>query len=394
MRLILSSMGLIAATYGLARFGYGLFLPQFQAAFDLDGATAGMIQAGSFLSYCLAAAIAVPGPRWPRALVVGAGASASLGSALIAMAPNATALGIGVVVAGAGAGFATPGTVGLISRLVGEAGRERAQTTVNSGTGVGLVAAGLLLAATTENWRTGWIIIAVTATLATIATLTSARSGDPRPAPRSGEPAAIARPRPRDFLALRRVVAIALCSGAGSAAVWTFGRTALDGASPGSFPAQSYSVTAWILLGAMSVAGALAARLVQRWSLTVAWSVTNLTMLLGTVGIGLLPGQPVIAFAAISLFGVGYTAMTGVLIIWAMRLTPHTPAASTVVLFVALALGQAMGAWLLGALQDFSSTSVMFLAATAIGAVAIAAQPRSVRSHRSEPVHAAMGESH
>ena len=119
MRLILSSMGLIAATYGLARFGYGLFLPQFQQAFDLDGATAGMIQAGSFLSYCVAAVIAALGAKWPRLLVVCAGASASAGALTVATAPSPAVLGIGVVVAGTGAGFATPGTVGLISRIIG-----------------------------------------------------------------------------------------------------------------------------------------------------------------------------------------------------------------------------------------------------------------------------------
>ena len=379
MRLILSSMGLIAATYGLARFGYGLFLPQFQQAFDLDGATAGMIQAGSFLSYCVAALIAVPGARWPRLLVVCAGASASTGALAVATAPNAMVFGLGVVVAGAGAGFATPGTVGLISRKIGESRRERAQTTVNSGTGAGLVAAGLLLAGTSENWRTGWIVIAVTAMLATMATLTSSRFRHPhhdRPLKRQSTDD---RFRPHDLLMLRRVVVIALFTGAGSAAVWTFGRGALDGASPNAFPGQSYSVTAWVLLGAMSIVGALAARLVQRWSLGWAWSATNLAMLLGTAGVGLVPGHPAITFAAISLFGAGYTAMTGVLIIWAMRLTPRTSAASTVILFVSLALGQAAGAWFLGALRDLTSPSAIFLTAAAMGAVAIVVQPRSQR---------------
>lgn len=173
--------------------------------------------------------------------------------------------------------------------------------------------------------------------------------------------------------------------GAGSAAVWTFGRSALDAASPSFFTGQSYSVTAWILLGAMSVAGALAARIVQRWSLSRAWSLTNLAMLVGTAGVGVDPGHPVIAFAAVSLFGAGYTAMTGVLIVWAMRLTPRSAAAGTVVLFVALALGQAVGAWLLGTLQDLSSAPVMFFAAATIGAVAIAGQPRPVPANRTPP---------
>ena len=377
MRLVLSSMGLIAATYGLARFGYGLFLPQFQEAFDLDGATAGLIQSGSFLSYCLAAVLAVPGAKWPRGLVIAAGASASIGSFAVAAAPGGTVLGIGVVVAGAGAGFATPGTVGLIARLINERRRERAQTTVNAGTGMGLVIAGFLLAATAQNWRIAWVVIGVAAVLTTVATLTSARHRMSISDASSTTDAPPPLFHLLDVPGLRHIAAMAAFSGAGSAAVWTFGRTNLDAVAPDTFPGQSYSVLAWILLGATSVIGALAARLVQRWSLSRAWSVTNLAILLGTAGIGLAPSHPVIAYSAISLFGAGYTAMTGVLIVWAMRLTPQASAATTVVLFVALALGQAAGAWLLGALHDLSSASVMFTTALAMGALAIAAQPRS-----------------
>lgn len=377
MRLVLSSMGLIAATYGLARFGYGLFLPQFQEAFDLDGTTAGLIQSGSFLSYCLAAVLAVPGARWPRGLVIAAGASASIGSFAVAAAPSGTVLGIGVVVAGAGAGFATPGTVGLLARLIDEQRKERAQTTVNAGTGVGLVIAGFLLAATAQNWRIAWVVIGVSAVLTMVATLISARY---RVSISGVDSATDSSPRHFhlfDVPGLQRIMTMAALSGAGSAAVWTFGRTNLDAAAPDIFPGQSYSVIAWILLGAMSVVGALAAQLVQRWSLSRAWYVTNLALLLGTAGVGLAPNHPVIAYSAVCLFGAGYTAMTGVLIVWAMRLTPRASPATTVVLFVALALGQAAGAMILGALHDVSSAPVLFLAALIMGALAIAVQPRS-----------------
>lgn len=377
MRLVLSSMGLIAATYGLARFGYGLFLPQFQEAFDLDGATAGLIQSGSFLSYCVAAVLAAPGARWPRGLVIAAGASASLGSLAVAAAPSGTVLGIGVVVAGAGAGFATPGTVGLIARLIDERGRERAQTTVNAGTGVGLVIAGFLLAATAQNWRIAWVVIGVAAVLTMVATLISARHRMPASGVGSTTDSSLRPFHLFDVPGLGRIMTMAALSGAGSAAVWTFGRTHLDAAGPGVFPGQSFSVIAWILLGAMSVIGALAAQLVQRWSLSRAWSVTNLALLLGTAGVGLAPAHPVIAYSAVSLFGAGYTAMTGVLIVWAMRLAPRASPVITVALFVALALGQAAGAMILGALHDVSSAPVLFLAALIMGALAIAVQPRS-----------------
>ncbi|MBX4379011.1 MFS transporter, partial [Mycobacterium tuberculosis] len=46
----------IAATYGLVRLAYGLFLPDIQHELGLDPASAGYISSGSSLVYCAAAA--------------------------------------------------------------------------------------------------------------------------------------------------------------------------------------------------------------------------------------------------------------------------------------------------------------------------------------------------
>jgi uncharacterized MFS-type transporter YbfB len=51
-------MSLIAVTYGLARFAYGLFVPELRTEFGLDGATAGAIAASSYVAYCVAIAAA------------------------------------------------------------------------------------------------------------------------------------------------------------------------------------------------------------------------------------------------------------------------------------------------------------------------------------------------
>ena len=48
--LVVSGTALIAATYGLARFGYGLYVPQFTGTFELSSTAAGVISAGSFAS--------------------------------------------------------------------------------------------------------------------------------------------------------------------------------------------------------------------------------------------------------------------------------------------------------------------------------------------------------
>ena len=45
---------MIAVTYGLARFAYGLFLPEMRESLDLSETVLGLIGAGSYAGYCLA----------------------------------------------------------------------------------------------------------------------------------------------------------------------------------------------------------------------------------------------------------------------------------------------------------------------------------------------------
>ncbi|MBD8042516.1 MFS transporter [Arthrobacter sp. Sa2BUA2] len=368
---MISGMALIAATYGLARFGFGFFLPRFTEAFDLSPSLSGAIQAGSFLSYCVTAAAAARLGACPRLVVACAGATAALGAAGVAAAPNAGILAAGVVIAGGGAGFATPGLVRLIERNIAAARQESAQTVVNAGTGAGIVAAGVLLILTAGQWRLGWAGIAVLSALSAAAVLRSDRSS---PGPAEGESGTADPPRLRfgrlAALAkpLGKPLAAALLAGASSAAVWTFGRTVIAGAGSGT---QMHSVTAWMVLGAFGVLGAFAGKLVQAASVRTAWTGTVLAMAAATFLLGVAPGTPVAAFAAAALFGGGYTAMSGVLIVWAVRAVPDQASAGTVVLFIALAIGQAAGSAVLGALFREDSPTPAFTAAAVVGILAV-----------------------
>lgn len=362
--LVSSGMALIAATYGLARFGYGLFLPQLTETFQVTPTTSGLIQAGSFLSYCLAAVIATRLGHRPRRLVVLAGATAAAGAAGVAAAPSAGVLALGVVLAGAGAGFATPGLVTLLERNLPPARREGAQPIVNAGTGVGIVAAGALLLLTAEQWRSGWVAIAVIAILAMLATLRSDRSAAPARAdgPVPGLGVGLLAPLVAPLLA-------AALAGAASAAIWTFGRSVLEGAREG---AGTYSVVAWMVLGAFGVLGASAGTLVQAGSLRGAWAATTTAMALATVVLGLAPGATAAGLGAVALFGASYTALSGVLIIWAVRTQPDRAAEGTVWLFIALAVGQAAGSVAWGALLGATSPALTFGAAGIVGLLALA----------------------
>lgn len=361
-RVVLSGMALIAAAYGLARFGYGLFLPRFDESFTLGPAVSGAVQAGSFLSYCLCALLASRMGGRPRVVVAWAGVTACVGSLAVALAPGAVVLAVGVVVAGAGAGFATPGLVSVVERNVAPERQETAQTFVNAGTGAGIVLAGGMALVAGSQWRLAWVAIAVLSALATVASLRADR-GRRSAAVRTG----VGR---GDLGRLARPLVAAALAGCSSAAVWTFGRSLMAGST-----SDGGSIAAWMVLGACGVLGAVAGPLVRAWDLRAAWALTCGAMAAATVALGLVPSGP-LAVTAVGVFGATYTAMSGVLIVWAVRVLPDSSAAATVVLFIALALGQAAGSVLVGALLGATSAAVAFTAAGAVGAVAVAVATR------------------
>jgi predicted MFS family arabinose efflux permease len=376
---VTSGAALIAATYGLARFGYGLFLPRFTETFEMSSTQAGLISAGSFVAYCLSSTLAARMGAYPRLIVVCAGGTAALGSAGVATSPDALVLALSVNIAGAGAGFASPGLVALIERNVPSARQENAQTIVNSGTGAGIAVAGVLMFLTHGHWRVGWLVITIVVLLSTVAVLhadASASSGRVRASP-SRTPVRIG-----DLARLRWPTIAAGVAGASSAAVWTFGPSLMASARSSG---DSYTTIAWMALGAFGVLGATAGKIVQTWSLPVAWSVTCAAMAAATVLLGMAPGSLVLAYAAVAAFGAAYTAMSGVLIVWAVRVTSEHQPEGTVALFVALAVGQALGSAGLGILQGFASPAVTFALAGIAGIVALL-PATAASAHRPVPI--------
>src|ERR671916_1508892 len=99
--LVAPGLALIAVTYGLARFAYGLFLPEMREAFDLSPSLLGLIGAGSYLGYCVAVVISLiyTSRTGPRLMAVVAGAVAGAGMATVASSPTAWMLALGILVA-------------------------------------------------------------------------------------------------------------------------------------------------------------------------------------------------------------------------------------------------------------------------------------------------------
>jgi predicted MFS family arabinose efflux permease len=360
---VISATALIAATYGLSRFGYGLFAPAFGRTFDLTPAVTGTISSGSFVAYCIAAAAAYRMTGAPRRTVLLAGAVASAGSIGVALSGSVAVLAVSMLIAGAGAGFASPGLVTLVEEKISSADADRIQAVVNSGTGFGVVVAGPLALILTDQWRTAWWIITIINISATIAVLATSRRS-------TAVPRALERPafRIADLGPLRLAAAAALLAGVSSAAVWTFGRSLV--VTQGQMTEPEATVF-WVCLGAAGIAGAFSGDLVTRWGLRTGWITTTTLMGSATLAIGAWPADVTAVYVAGGAFGASYVALSGILIAWATRVLPGRSAAGTAALFITLALGQALGALLIGALLGMVGPTPAFAISAVIAGASI-----------------------
>ncbi len=144
MQVIPAGSAIIAVTFGLARYAYGLFLPAIRADFRLSTEAVGLIASGQAAAYLLATVVAsvIAARVGPRLPVVVGGLSTTAGMLLIATAHTVGLLAAGVVVAGTSAGWAYPPLSDAVARLVRTDRQSQAVSAISAGTSYGVIVAG------------------------------------------------------------------------------------------------------------------------------------------------------------------------------------------------------------------------------------------------------------
>src|SRR5829696_1469206 len=149
--LVAPGLAMIAITYGLARFAYGLFLPEMRETLELSESVLGLIGAGSYAGYCFAVlgALVFTCRAGPRLM------------AAVAGAPTAWVLALGVLVAGSSSGLASPPMGEAVATAIPEASQDRANALINSGTSIGVALSGPAALLLTDQWRIAWVAFAL-----------------------------------------------------------------------------------------------------------------------------------------------------------------------------------------------------------------------------------------
>jgi predicted MFS family arabinose efflux permease len=355
LSLICAGTALIGVCYGFARFAYGLFTPVFQQHFSLDATLLGVIGAGSYVGYGIAitAGFVLTNRFGPRTVAAAAGVIATIGTTFVALSVNGVMLAIGILVAGMSTGLASPPLAEAIARVVDSERQDRAQSIVNAGTGIGVLLSGPIAMVLLNDWRLAWATFAVLSAAVTWWINTAVPHG-------SGTNDETGTLFPSGSTGL---LAAAFLMGLASSAVWTFGRDVVQAGS-------TVATVMWSLIGLAGMLGAFSGHLTGSLGLRTAWPVVLVLLAAATAALALWPASAVLTLLSAAVFGASYIALSGLLLVWSTRIHPDRPATGVGLSFLLIAVGQAVGAPLVGVVIDRAGHLTAFLGCAAVGLLA------------------------
>ncbi|MGJ3262498.1 MAG: MFS transporter [Salinarimonas sp.] len=376
-----------AIAFGPARTGFGLFVPAFRDAFAMSTSAVGFVSSLGFFGYFVGLLVAQPllARRGPRAPVLCGLAAAALGMGIVALAPGTAVLAAGVFLATSSAGLAWTPFNNAVHRMVRDAKRPTALSTISTGTGVGIALAGLAALATALwglSWRVCWALFAGASTLVLFANLAALRRVEKEP---GGGP-------PEGWRAVARAGAIPLfvigfAFGTTSAIFIAFAADHMASAGGvAGVPTDATPALVYICYGLAGLAGLATGRAEATIGLP---RLLRLLMLAGAFSVALVaiaPGSWAGLTLAAGLQGVHVMMTSAVLAFWSERLFPALPSLAFTAALLATATGNVLGPAAAGLVSDTWGAEAMFLGAAALPALtALFLRDRHARDHLAGP---------
>jgi predicted MFS family arabinose efflux permease len=365
MSVLVPGTAMIAVTFGLARYGYGLLLPDMRAEIGMTAGTAGLVSSMAYASYLIAnIGVVELTSRWgPRLAVGGAAGLAAIGMLAIAVAEGVVLLAVGVLVAGAAAGMAFPPYADIVDREVAPSRRDVVWSTISSGTGWGVALAGPIAIVAGNHWRTAWgVFVVLAVAVGVLATIKApARDGDRLRRPQLSVSWFFC-PRSRPLLVSAVLV------GGGSSTWWAFSVDAMRNAGMDATSSRIVYAACGAAMLLASVSGVVFERRGLRPSYLSATALLAASLALLAVA----TANIVAVLIAAVLFGAFYATVIAAHGIWSARVFSTHPAAGLAAVSTALTIGTLAGPVLAGVAIQYAGYAPA-LAGAAV--VALAALP-------------------
>ena len=376
---------MVAISYGLARFAFGLFVPPIRAELDLSAQVIGIIGALPLISFVLASLVApyCADRLGARNTAVISGGFGVAGLVLISLSNGALLLGVGVFACGICTGLMMPALTAAMQVLVKRTLHGRVSSVMNAGTSIGVFVAVPAVLFLADAWRLAYGSFAVLAGLGIVVTWFFI------PSVSHVMPSNAAPPPPITALQWSRLFRLSLFAfamGFVSAAYWIF---APDLAvTLGALPAGETGWL-WLAVGVAGLGGAVAADLADRNNPPITHALMLVMLATSLALLAASPGQILLASFSALVFGLAYMSLTGLYLMTGIRLLPGRLSMGPVLPFVACALGQAAGSPVVGVLVDrfgYADAFALFAAVGIVVAMLSPLYPRSIETEEAEEI--------
>lgn len=365
----------VGISFGLARYGYGLFLPEIRAEFGLSVSQVGFIGSASYGGYLaalmLVGALAVR--VGPRVLVAIGGFSATIGTALVGVATSVDVLAIGLILAGTSPGWIWASYSDAADHMVPPGQRQRVLTVIATGTAAGVVVAGpLALVLNGPAWRIAWLAFAALSLASTLYNLRVLPSRLFEPSTHRETPTRVG---PLWF-ARRAAVgtyATAFSYGVVGSAYWLLAVEAVTSAIDTDAPVAGMF---WTLTGAAGLAGVFAGSSFSRFGLRRTHEVIFGALAVAVALLAVAPGQVVAVGLSAALYGPAFMAASALLAVWSYEIFPDRPTTGFSATVFFLGIGTVVGPVGVGAVADRNDVRTAFWMVSILAVATLLARPR------------------
>ncbi|MDB4837317.1 MFS transporter [Marinomonas sp.] len=351
----------VGTTFGIARYGYGLFLPQAQETFHIGPILQGTIGSGSYGTYVIATMIAayMSHTRGPRLPVLIGLLFAFSGMALVSVAKTAELFAVGIIVAGASPGFIFP-ALSDWSIIKGSGNSDRLFSIMNSGTGAGVVlAVPLALAVSVDTWQIAWIMFtAITLALGIVSIFIV-------PTKKRVLPNNTIKTTHLDlrYMLIEGAAPLYFCAfiaGLTTAVYWTYSVSAIVSYDSIANHIQRPELLFWTVTGLSGLLGALAGDAVLKLGVITSFKLTILSICIALALITFKDGGLTSMLFSAFIFGASFIFITGILSVWTMRVFIERPSIGIGYTFLIFTFGAMFGPFLGGLLISHSGYLLMF----------------------------------